>query len=193
MTRKTQRQPDGGFSLIDMIVTMTLIAIAAGMAIPYMRDMTDAMRLAQGAREVERELQTARLKAVTSNRVLRVRFNCPAAGQYRTVELIGTPAVPAPADDANNRCSPGVYPYPAPDADLMTLPNHDGPVRYLHPSLSFGSVTTLEFRPGGTVHANTGAAGAWPQLSTSGTAITVTKGSSTRSITVNGIGKIKLQ
>jgi prepilin-type N-terminal cleavage/methylation domain-containing protein len=193
VTRNTRLTSERGFTLIDMVVTVMLFGIAAGIAIPYVRDMTDAMRIAQGAREVERELQAARLKAVTSNRVLRVRFNCPSNGQYRTVELIGTPKVPAAADGAANRCSDTVYRYPAPDGDPMTLPNLDGPVRMLHPALSFGASQTLEFRPGGTVHASTGGTGAWPEVPTGGTAITVTKGSTTRSITVNGIGKIQLQ
>jgi type II secretory pathway pseudopilin PulG len=193
VTSKRQLRGERGFTLIEALLMCGLAAVVAAMAVPSFRNMTESMRLGQGAREVERELQAARLKAVTSNRVLRVRFNCPSAGQYRMVELIGTPSVPATADGATNRCSETMYPFPAVDRDLMTLPNLDGPVRRLHSSVSFGAVKTLEFRPGGTVHADTGAAGAWPELPSTGTAITVTKGVQTRSITVNGLGKIQLQ
>ena len=42
--------------------------------------------------ELEREFQSARLRAVIANRSLRVRLNCPAAGYYRTVEVLGTAA-----------------------------------------------------------------------------------------------------
>jgi Tfp pilus assembly protein FimT len=177
-----------------MVATVALIAIVSGMSIGYLRDMTDEMRLGQGAREVERELQTARLKSVTSNRPIRVRFNCPVAGQYRMVELIGATTVPVTEDAALNRCQESVYPFPAADRNPMTLPNLDGPTRRLHQKLAFGTGTkTLEFWPNGTVHADTGATGAWPELPTTGTAITVVMGTTTKSITVNGLGKIQIQ
>ena len=37
----------------------------------------DGMRLGVSARDVERELQFARLKAVSTNRPMRIRFNAP--------------------------------------------------------------------------------------------------------------------
>ena len=183
----------GGFSLIDMLVVTTFIAILMGMAVPAMQNIGDSIRLGTGAREVERELQTARLKAVTTNRVLRVRFNCPTAGHYRMVELIGTPGAPAAADDPMNRCSQVTYPFPPDDQNPMTLPNHDGPARQLHPDLSFGASKTLEFWPDGTVHADSGTGNPWQVLSGTGTAITVVKGADLKTITVNSLGKITLQ
>ena len=179
--------------MVDMVVVVTLVAIMGGIALASFKDVTESMRLSQGAREVERELQTARLKAVTSNRPIRVRFNCPTAGKYRMVELIGSTNVPVAEDGAANRCQESAYPYPAADRNPITLPNLDGPARTLHSSLSFGATKTLEFWPNGTVHADTGVAGAWPQLDVNGTAITVVKGSTVKTITVNGLGKIQLQ
>ncbi len=176
-----------------MVVVVALICVMSAMATISLRDMTESMRLSQGAREVERELQTARLKAVTSNRPIRVRFNCPSAGKYRMVELIGSTYVPVAADDAANRCQESAYPYPAADRNPITLPNLDGPARSLHSSLSFGAAQTLEFWPNGTVHADTGVAGAWPELPTTGTEIHVVKGQDIKKITVNGLGKIQLQ
>jgi Tfp pilus assembly protein FimT len=182
-----------GFSLVDMLVTVTLVSIVAGMAVASLRNMTETMRLGQGAREVERELQTARLKAVTSNRPIRVRFNCPTAGSYRMVEVIGSSTIPAEADGATNRCQETVYPYPANDRNALTVPNHDGPMRKLHPSLSFGSGTkNLEFEPNGTVKQDDGSAGGWPRLASTGTEIVIVKGSSVKKITVNNVGKIQI-
>jgi Tfp pilus assembly protein FimT len=182
-----------GFTLLDMIIVITLIAILSGIAVASLRDISESMRLAQGAREVERTLQTARLKAVTSNRPIRVRFNCPAAGQYRMVELIGSTNVPVAADAAANRCQETVYPFPAADANPMTLPNHDGPMRYLPDTLEFGAQRTLEFWPNGTVHIDTGVAGAWLEIpSDTPATIEVLKGTNKKTITVNGLGKITL-
>jgi Tfp pilus assembly protein FimT len=183
-----------GFTLIDVVTAAAVLSILSAMAVPLIRDVLDGMKLGNGARQVERELQTARLKAVSSNRPMRVRFNCPVAGQYRMVELVGTPSTPAAADSDGNRCKETLYPYPAADREPVTLPNNDGPIRRLDAALSFGSATkALEFWPDGSVHQDNGAAGGWPVLTGTGTSITLIKGSSTKSITVNGIGKIQIQ
>ena len=183
-----------------MLAVVVVFAILAGITVPAMKDVTDGMRLGQAAREVERELQTARLKAVTSNRAIRVRFNCPTARKYRMVELIGTPTSNAAADQPMNRCQETVYPSVAPDNNPLTVPNHDGPTRELHSSVSFGATRTLEFWPDGSVHANDppsdtppSGGSAWPVLPSGGVSITLTKGSTIKTITVNGLGKIQLQ
>jgi hypothetical protein len=181
-----------GISLVDMLLAVAVLGILSAMAVALAQNVTEGMRLGQGAREVERELQTARLKAVTSNRPIRVRFNCPVGGQYRMVELIGTPSVAAAADSSADRCKQTSYPYP-PDVDPVTLPNHDGPVRSLHPKLTFGAAKTLEFWPDGSVHEDNGTPDKWPVLTGTGTAITIVKGATTKSITVNGLGKIQIQ
>ena len=89
-----------GFSLVDMICVVAVFAILAGISVPAFQNVSEGYKLGQTVREVERELQTARLKAVTANRPLRIRFDCPAAGQYRITELIGTSSVPAAEDSA---------------------------------------------------------------------------------------------
>ena len=188
-----KRTCNAGFSLIDMMVTIAVFSIIVAGTVPQLMDLTAGMRLAQGGREVERELQTARLKAVTSNRPIRVRFNCAVAGEYRMVELIGSPSTPDAADSAASRCQETTYPFPANDANPLTRPNHDGPLRRLHSTLSFGASPTLEFWPDGSAHQQNGTTTPWPVVPTIGTAVTITKGTSVKTITVNGLGKIQLQ
>jgi len=133
---------------------------------------------------VERELQFGRLRAVSSNRILRVRMNCPTAGSLRTVEYLNSSA-----DMATNRCALAAYPFPAADDDVLTRPNYDGPVRYLPPPASVETFI-VEFHPDGTaksVVANVGTTITTPIT------ITVTRHSRTRTITINGAGKIQLQ
>jgi prepilin-type N-terminal cleavage/methylation domain-containing protein len=190
--RVNRLQSPRGFTLIDVICTVAVFAILAGISVPAFQNVTEGYKLGQSAREVERELQTARLKAVTTNRPLRLRFNCPAAGQYRIVELIGTTSVPATQDDASNRCQESTYPSPAADNNPLTRPNHDGPMRRLPTGITFGTVNTLEFWPDGSVHMAQGSTLPWPAVDPAGTSITVVKGTLTKRIDVNGVGKVTL-
>jgi hypothetical protein len=150
------------------------------------------MKLGQAQRDVNVELNQARLLAVSANRPIRIRFNCPAAGQYRITELIGSPSVPDVNDTANDRCSETKWAYPANDNDPATRPNHDGPIRYLPSNVTFGAAPTLEFWPNGTVHKQAAGENPWATVDVNGTAVTVIKGTSVKTVTVNGLGKIQL-
>ena len=187
------QRSDAGFTLIDMLITVGLIGVLGAIAAPTLMNLGDNLKLGQAAREVERELQTARLKAVTSNRPIRVRFNCPVAGQYRMVELIGTPALPAAEDSAASRCQETAFPFPSGDTNPLTRPNHDGPLRRLPDVVTFGAVSALEFWPDGSVHKQAAGEQPWAGVpAPAGTAITLVKGTEIKRITVNGLGKITL-
>ncbi len=184
-----------GFTLVDVLATIAIIATMAAMATPQMVDGVDRMRLGMTIRDVERELQFARLKSVSTNRPMRIRFNCPVAGQFRVVELIGTPRIPAAADGAANRCDESLYPYRPTGGDnsRLTRPNNDGALRRLQPQATFTAMPTLEFWPDGSVHADGGVGSPWPPLTAAGATIMVSRKGKTRNITVNTLGKIKLQ
>src|SRR5437899_10320657 len=80
------------FSFAEMLMTCAVIGIVAAMALPGIRDEVDRLKLGMATRDVQSELQTARLKAVSANTYMRVRFNCPAAGQFRAGQGNGTPS-----------------------------------------------------------------------------------------------------
>jgi type II secretory pathway pseudopilin PulG len=183
-----------GFTFPDLMVVVGIIGVLAAISIPPILTLADSVRLQQTAREVERELQTAKQRAVANKRPIRLRFNCPAAGQYRLVELVGSARSPAADDDPTSidRCRTERYPFPAQDADPATRPNLDGPVRRLDPTVSFGAVQTIEFWSDGTAHWDTGVGTPWVQLPVTGTTLTLTRASKTASITVNGLGKVQL-
>jgi prepilin-type N-terminal cleavage/methylation domain-containing protein len=184
-----------GFTLVELLVVVAVIAIVAGIAVPSFRSSSEQIRLASATREVERVLQIARMKAVRADRVMRVRFNCPVAGQYRMVELLGTIKVPA-ADDADGaaatRCSVTNYPYPDTNPEFFAVPNNDGPLKDLPPNVVFDTVQTIDFWPNGTAHTVGASAPIAGDLTLS---LRNTKLVSTykKSITVNGLGKIALQ
>jgi len=173
-----------GFSVIELMMVVLMIGTLAAIAMPVMKDMTASIKLNEAARMVEREMADARLKAVSSNRVIRVRLNCPAAGYIRSVEVLGTAA-----DDASNRCSTTAYPFPPPDDDIMTRPNFDGPVRVLSNPATVTS-EVLQFSPDGTaVNVISGV----PTTITTPVTVTISRSGKSRTVTVNNVGKIQLQ
>jgi type II secretory pathway pseudopilin PulG len=187
-----QRRDARGFTLIDTIATLAVFATVAAIAVPLVTNSLEGQRLGIETRNVERELQSARLSAVATNRPIRIRFNCPSAGTYRRVEVIGTVNVPH-ADDAETRAVARCgYPFPAADTNPLTRPNNDGPPLQLDSKVTFTAVQTLEFWPDGTVHVPS-ATNPWARLGATDATITVAKGSSTKSIKVNSLGKIGIQ
>jgi len=187
-------QSPQGFSLVELLMVVAVIGILAGIGMPMFGSAMDATRLSASARDVERELQTARLKAVATKRPMRVRFDCPEAGQFRMVELIGTSTAPASADLSTDRCSDLTWPYPSSSQNALVRPTNDGPVRRLALEASFTQAQTLEFWPDGTVHANLSGMNPWPVIPPSTpVTITVAHKYKTKTITVNGVGKVQIQ
>jgi prepilin-type N-terminal cleavage/methylation domain-containing protein len=187
-----KRFSQSGFSLIELLMVVALAGIVSVIGVPLLQNISGAIALGEAARQVERELQSARMTAVSANHPVRVMFNCPIVGQYRMVELIGTPKVPSGADGVVGRGSDLTYPFPAPDNNPITRPNNDGPLRRLATQVTVTTSTTIEFWPDGSAHANTGAINPWPPIAAAGTNIILTRAGKTKSILVNGIGKIQL-
>ena len=156
----------------------------AAVALPVMKDMTASIKLGDAARMVVSELQDARIKAVSTNRVFRVRMNCPGAGYIRRVEVLATAV-----DTSANRCLQSAYPFPAADNDVMTRPNYDGPVRTL-PAGATVTNSIVQFSPDGT--AAEVVAGVVQAIATTLT-LTITRDGKSKSVTINAVGKIQLQ
>jgi prepilin-type N-terminal cleavage/methylation domain-containing protein len=175
--------PERGFSLPELMLTVAVSATLMAMALPVMTDITQTAKLNEAVRLVERELQTARLKAVSTNSILRVRTNCPMVGYVRTVEVLGNGA-----DVPLTRCDTALYRYP-PDDELATRPNYDGPARPL-PSEATVNEAVVEFGPDGTARRVVGGVA---QPITEPVLITIERRTVTRTVTINGLGKVQIQ
>jgi type II secretory pathway pseudopilin PulG len=186
-----------GYTLVDLLMTTAVVATVGAIATPQLTSFVNGQRLGIEMRNVERELQTARLDAVKANQPIRVRFNCPTIGMYRRVELLGTVTNPANGDDAATRasvrCSTGPYPYPAADRDPLTRPNNDGPIQQLNGTVNFLTVQTLEFWPNGTVHVDSTNGNPWPVIGATPVSLWLNSGNAQKTIQVTGLGKIQIQ
>jgi prepilin-type N-terminal cleavage/methylation domain-containing protein len=187
---KHLRGARAGFTLIELLVVMGVFVIMAGVAMPQLGRALDLYRLGIAVREMERELQTARVNAVTANRPVRVLFNCPATGQFRRVEVLGEPGLPDGRDSSLGRCNEATFPYPAPDQDPLTRPNLDGPVHRLPVGVTMGGVGGIEFLPNGTARSSPTGAISFANIGTAGASATVTKSANSRSVIINGMGRV---
>jgi Tfp pilus assembly protein FimT len=166
------------------MITVAIGATIVATSVPMAARAVESMRLSSGTREIERELQTARLKAVSMNRTLEVRFNCPATGQYRIVQITGVTAT----DTAANRCDDKAFPYPSTKDNDPATPSYDGPVRRMHSTITV-SGSNLAFTPNGTALVMVSGK---PAPMSSNTSINLTRQGSTSKVTVNALGKIKI-
>lgn len=189
----TRRQVGGwagcqpGFTMVELVLvvagTLTLAAILA----PSFSNLIAANRARTAARMVERELQSARLKAVSASRAMRVRLSCPAAGQLRMLEVTGVTAT----DTAVDRCDPVKYPSPGPNDGLRATPSLDSPVIYLPDStVVTGAVQHFEFSPRGVAYAVSGD-GSTTSLA-GDIVLTVAREGWTNTVRINAIGRITI-
>lgn len=172
-----------GFSLTELVLVVAMVGTLMAVAVPLSGDLMATMKLNEASRLIERELADARLRAVATNRALRVRTNCPAAGFVRTVEFLNNTA-----DAAANRCLNSAYPFPA-DDDLMTRPNYDGPVRTI-PNGATVNTITYQFQPDGTVF---NVVGNVLTLMPAEQTITISRVNQSRTVRINSAGKIQIQ
>jgi prepilin-type N-terminal cleavage/methylation domain-containing protein len=164
---------DHGFSLVELLFTVAIIAIMSALALPVLSGASRRSALAAAQREVAGQIRSARFAAVTANRTMHVRFNCPATGQYRVLEITGDTSI----DGDTNRCS-----YLWPDPDPAVLPNLDGPIMQLPEGITFSATQNLQIGTTGTIT---------PLSGSSPATIQVADGSVTRQVTASAAGRVQ--
>ncbi len=64
-----------GFTIMELVVVMTLALIIMGVALPNLLSWLPTYRLSAGARQVASDLQLARMKAISQNAKFRLIFS----------------------------------------------------------------------------------------------------------------------
>ena len=109
--------------MLEMIVVIGMISVLGAMALPVMFDSNNRNAVWTASEQIGSQVRQARLKAITRNMSFQVRFDCPAARQYRVLVVDGT------INDAN-RCNS----YLTHDSGVFTLPN----------SIQYSNTATLQ-------------------------------------------------
>jgi prepilin-type N-terminal cleavage/methylation domain-containing protein len=153
-----------GFSLIELLVVVALIGILAAIGIPALQESTKRNAVWTASELIGSQIRQARLKAISRNMSFRIRFDCPAVGQFRVLQVTGAPGF----DNATNRCSmQQTY-----DSGVMAMPSN----------VTYGSTP-----PTLTVNSR----GVFTSSTSIPTTITVTYGGYTsRSLSVSATGQI---
>lgn len=103
----------GGFTLIEMMITIAIIAIISAITVPnYIRHRNN-QQVSRAAREIYSALQSAKMTAITDNTTINVLFSpgTGSAGTYQVFEdLDGDNAFNAAADRdiSSGKMPPGV-------------------------------------------------------------------------------------
>ena len=171
------RSRPNGFTLIELMGTTLLMTVMAAIAVPGAISSYRRYQVGSGVRAVAAEIRSARQRAVAAGRSMRSRFNCPATGQYRMVEVVGNPAL----DNAQDRCSGTSYPYP--DSNGAALPDLDGRVMLLPDGTTFGVLQEFDIDPTGRVTTRTG---------TPPATIEITDGHDSQTLSVSISGRVTL-
>jgi prepilin-type N-terminal cleavage/methylation domain-containing protein len=82
-----------GFSVIELVVSLSIIAIMMGAAIPAVNGYLRRHAPQHAADELYGDIQLARMRAARFNQRCRIQFNLPALNQYTILDVDNSGAV----------------------------------------------------------------------------------------------------
>ncbi len=95
-----------GFSLIEVLIAMAIVAIMAAVAIPFFGGFIDNRNLKSAARDIAGDIFEYRERAIAENRIYQITFN--QAGNSYTVRQCTDTALPCAGTDFPAK-SPGAF------------------------------------------------------------------------------------
>jgi Tfp pilus assembly protein FimT len=158
------------------------MAVIAAIAVPTVGSMMRRYALNNVAQQIGATIRSARYAAVSKNKWVRVRFDCPGTDQYRMVEYVASAGI----DNDANRCELAAYPYP--DSDPATVPDVDGPVITLPSTIELGTTTDIQIDPQGRLVPLTGCPTC--VVGSGSASITIGNGDQNQTVSVNQAGRV---
>jgi prepilin-type N-terminal cleavage/methylation domain-containing protein len=172
-----------GFTLIEIMLVVFVIGTTLAIAVPAVSEAMRIYGLNNARQSIVSAVRSARYTAVSKNKTVRIRFNCPTVNEFRIIEVVGSGV-----DSASNRCQTAAYPYP--DKDVAAAPNVDGPVMRLPQRTTFGSFQDIEIDTNGRMTPLTGCPPCTP--ATGSATIVVKNGTATRQIVITANGQVSV-
>lgn len=190
LTKISKRGDENGFTLVELMVTLAVLAILASIALPSMGSFFDKRRVIETAEELYGNMQQARMESISRFRTVYVKFSGAAPGatwQYgvsTNADCDLTQTNPATAgvnacvlavDDGDGNLDDGSGAIDSADLVLQRFTSSD------HTNVSISSVSNLEiaFDP----QRGTAEAGAITLQSEGGYAM---------KITTNALGQVRI-
>jgi len=154
----------GGFTMIEMMITIAIIAILSAVAVPNIISHRNNQQVSRAARGIYSALQSAKLSAITENTTINVFFSLGTAssGTYQVFEDL----------DADNAFDS------ATDRDIAS--GEMPPGVSMQRADFFGVASSTRFTPFGLTTGENGT-------------VTVTNSTRTADIIVNTVGGIRIE
>lgn len=84
--------PQSGFSIIELMMSLVLLAVAMAMAIPSYREMVEKRQLTNGAEQLMAFVNAAQSESIKQNRILTVSYERTAGDDWCAGAVVGTVA-----------------------------------------------------------------------------------------------------
>lgn len=204
-----------GFSLIELMVVISIIAIVAAATIPFGLNWVRNYQIIGAAQGVGGQMQASRAQAVKRNtqRGILLNFNYPQAGQYQYTSLDPDPMTGTwdgavyptfnPLSYTEGMANYGAVPVPPnnlvnPDPALGVMSPHGTPID-LPQDLQFdpGTFNALLFRADGSVRAVNAAGGGAAVVNVVGVDFQLTirdpRTDLTRDVTISGNSRVLVE
>jgi prepilin-type N-terminal cleavage/methylation domain-containing protein len=93
-----------GFTLIEVMLSLVLVAIGAALSLPSYREMVEKRQLTNGAEQIMAFVNSTQMEAMKRNRFITVSYSRTADNNWCFGAILGASAQPDPDSDEGEGC-----------------------------------------------------------------------------------------